>query len=183
MMTSNKQARIFTGVLYPDSKSYDYQVMLGVLADVFPEFAYVLHDQDVDSKGNLKKPHLHWLGRLENPTTIGGISLRTTLPAHDIEAGKSFKALVRYLVHLDDPDKVQYPVSAVTANFPLDKYLKGKETDAEKAAMLLQFIVETHCTSMLVLMDWALKNGCWDTLRRGGSLFRTCQAEMSQIER
>ena len=183
MMTSNKQARIFTGVLYPDSKSYDCQVMLGVLSDVFFEFAYVLHDQDVDAKGNFKKPHLHWLGRLENPTTIGGISLRTTLPAHDIEAGKSFKALVRYLVHLDDPDKVQYPVSAVTANFPLEKYMKGKETDAEKASKLLQFILETHCTSMIVLMDWAIKNDCWDALRRGGSLFRTCQAEMSQIER
>lgn len=182
MAASVKQYRIFTGVLYPDSKSYDYQVMLGVLSDVFPEFAYVLHDQDVDAKGDLKKPHVHWLGRLENPTTIGGVSLRTTLPAHDIEAGKSFKALVRYLVHKDDPDKFQYPVSAVTANFSLDKFMKGKETDAEKAGMLLQFIVETHCTSMIVLMDWAIKNNCWDALRRGGSLFRTCQAEMSQIE-
>ena len=180
---ANKQARIFTGVLYPDSKSYDYQVILGVLSDVFQEFAYILHDQDVDINGKPKKPHIHWLRRLENPTTIGGISLRTTIPAHDIEAGKSFKALVRYLVHLDDLDKAQYPVSAVTANFPLEKYLKEKETDSEKAAKLLQFIIESHCTSMLVLMDWALKNDCWDTLRRGGSLFRTCQAEMSQIER
>lgn len=182
-MADAKQCRIFTGVLYPDSESYDYQVILGVLADVFPEFAYILHDQDVDAKGNPKKSHVHWLGRLENPTTIGGISLRTTLPAHDIEAGKSFKALVRYLVHKDDPDKVQYPVSAVTANFALDKYMRGKENDAENAAKLLQYIIDTHCTSMLVLMDWALKNDCWDTLRRGGSLFRTCQAEVSQIER
>lgn len=183
-MSNAKQYRIFTGVLYPDSKSYDYQDMLKILGDVFDEFAFVSHDSDVDAAGNPKKVHTHWLGRLQNPTTIAGISLRTTLPAHDIEAGKSFKALVRYLIHLDDPDKAQYDPVSVTANFDLAKYLRnGKESDAEKAAKLLQFIMETHCTSMLVLMDWALKNDCWDALRRGGSLFRTCQAEMSQIER
>lgn len=181
---AEKQYRIFTGVLYPDSTSYNYEVMLQILEHTFEEFAYCLHDKDVNSEGQPKKAHLHWLGRLTNPTTISGISSRTTLPAHDIEGGKSFKALVRYLIHLDDPDKEQYPPEAITANFGLTKYLKsGKSDDAEKAAKLLGFIVETHCTSMLVLMDWALKNDCWDALRRGSSLFRTCQAEMSQIER
>ena len=182
-MGDSKQYRIFTGVLYPDSKSYDYRVILKVLGVTFDEFAYISHDADIDSDGKPKKVHVHWLGRLKNPTTIGGISFRTTLPAHDIEAGKSFKALVRYLIHEDDPDKAQYDASSVTANFDLTKYLcNGKVSDAEKAAKLLQFIIDTHCTSMLVLMDWALKNDCWDALRRGGSLFRVCQAEMSQIE-
>ena len=182
-MADVKQYRIFTGVLYPDSKSYDCRDMLKILGGVFDEFAYISHDADVDAAGHSKKVHIHWLGRLQNPTTIGGISLRTTLPAHDIEAGKSFKALVRYLVHLDDPDKAQYDPASVTSTFDLNKYLRNsKENDAEKAAKLLQFIIETHCTSMLVLMDWALRNDCWDALRRGGSLFRTCQAEMSQIE-
>lgn len=90
---------------------------------------------------------------------------------------------MRYLIHKDDPDKAQYDSSSVTANFDLSKYLcNGKDSDAEKAAKLLQFIIETRCTSMLVLMDWAIKNDCWDALRRGGSLFRTCQAEISQME-
>lgn len=92
-MGNSKQYRIFTGVLYPDSKSYDYQVILKVLGDTFDEFAYITHDADVDSEGKPKKVHVHWLGRLQNPTTIGGISLRTTLPAHDIEAGRVSRLL------------------------------------------------------------------------------------------
>lgn len=180
---AEKQYRIFTGVLYPDSTSYNCDIMLQILGNVFEEFACITHDADLDATGKPKKVHVHWLGRLTNPTTISGIASRTTLPSHDIEGGKSFKALVRYLVHLDDPDKAQYDPSAVIANFDLVKYFKsGKDSDSEKAAKLLQFIIDTHCTSMMVLMDWALKNDCWDALRRGGSLFRTCQAELSHIE-
>lgn len=178
-MANMQQYRIFTGVLYPDSKSYNYRDMLDVLADVFDEFAYITHDADVDAEGKPKKVHVHWLGRLQNPTTIGGVSLRTTLPAHDIEAGKSFKALVRYLVHLDDPDKAQYSPSAIVSNFDPCKYFRdSKQTDAQKAAQIFQFIVDTRCSDMTVLVDWALRNDCWDALRRGASLFRNVQAEM-----
>lgn len=184
MSVSASQYRVFTGTLYPDSTSYDCDVRLQVLKDTFPEFATCIHDRDVTSDGQLKKAHIHWVGRLKNATTISGIAARLALKPNEIEAGRSFKALVRYLIHLDDPDKAQYDSASIKATFAVDKYLKNpKEEDSEKAAKILGFIVETHCTSMMVLMDWCIKNGCWDCLRRGGSLFRNVQAELASMER
>ena len=53
--------RKFQGILYPDSESYRCDDVLNVLKSTFPEFAYILHDKDVDENGELKKPHIHWL--------------------------------------------------------------------------------------------------------------------------
>lgn len=49
--------RKYQGVLYPDSESYCCDDVLNILKSTFPEFAYILHDKDVDENGELKKPH------------------------------------------------------------------------------------------------------------------------------
>ena len=54
-MASRKMSRNFQGVIYPDSQSYDCQEVLSKLAQ-FSDFAYILHDQDVDENGELKSP-------------------------------------------------------------------------------------------------------------------------------
>ena len=56
---SDKQGRNFLGVLYPDSESYDCQKVLSRIKDTFVDFAYIVHDMDVNENGEIKKAHIH----------------------------------------------------------------------------------------------------------------------------
>ena len=47
---SDKQGRNFLGVLYPNSESYDCQKVLSRIEDTFVDFAYIVHDMDVNEK-------------------------------------------------------------------------------------------------------------------------------------
>ena len=68
-----KQDRKWELVLYPDSDSYDVSSVLADLAGVFDQWAYILHDSDVDADGNLKKPHYHFYGKSSDKITASGI--------------------------------------------------------------------------------------------------------------
>ena len=68
------KSRSFLGVLYPDSESYDCSAVLERLSCLFEEWAYILHDSDSDENGELKKAHIHWVGRLENATSLLAIA-------------------------------------------------------------------------------------------------------------
>lgn len=97
-----KQSRSYIAILYPDSESYDCDTVLSLLPEVFKEWAYILHDKDTDENGELKKPHYHVVGRLENPALISTVANKLCLPENHLEYCKSFRSSVRYLVHADE---------------------------------------------------------------------------------
>ena len=45
---ADKQSRIFLGVLYPDSTSYEVEKVISRLEDTFTDLAYITHDLDLD---------------------------------------------------------------------------------------------------------------------------------------
>ena len=71
---SDKQGRNFLGVLYPDSESYDCQKVLSRIEDTFVDFAYIVHDLDVNENGEVKKAHIHWCGKKSSPAPLSTIS-------------------------------------------------------------------------------------------------------------
>ena len=73
------KSRSFLGVLYPDSESYDCSAVLERLSCLFDEWAYIVHDSDSDENGELKKAHIHWIGRLENATSLLAVADRKHL--------------------------------------------------------------------------------------------------------
>ena len=93
---SEKQSRTFLGVLYPDSESYDCEKVLLRLQDTFEELSYITHDMDVDENGELKKPHIHWVGKRVQ-STLSTIANALGIPANNIEFCKNYKTSLRYL--------------------------------------------------------------------------------------
>lgn len=175
-MASEKKARNFLGVLYPDAENYVCEEVLARLDDVFSEWAYILHDSDVDDEGNPKKPHIHWVGKLENATSIQAISdgKHLGVPERDIEFCRNWKSSVRYLVHKDDSEKFQYVLDGIVTNIAseaLELLMAGRASEAYKVRMIRDYIYETHCTSVEQLMDWTLENGCWSEFRRSFSIW------------
>jgi hypothetical protein len=91
-------------------------------------YAFIYHDKD-DAK-----PHYHLLldfGRSYDTTRIP-----SWFPDHPgldhprmIEAVKSWTGSVQYLLHKNDPDKYQYPVSDIVANYDLtDDLVASRDT-------------------------------------------------------
>lgn len=69
-------------------------------------FAYILHDKDIHTE-----PHYHCVLKYEDAKTFGMIQKHFN-GAH-IEPAESMYKCCRYLIHLDDSDKYQYPASEV----------------------------------------------------------------------
>ena len=108
MTSEKKRSRNFGGVVYPDSESYDYEQVLIDGQNYFQEFAYILHDSDVDENGELKKPHIHWLGRRKNGVHLSTVAKVMGIEEHHIEMIRNWQGSVRYLTHIDYPEKFQY---------------------------------------------------------------------------
>ena len=167
--------RKYQGVLYPDSESYCCDDVLNILKSTFPEFAYILHDKDVDENGELKKPHIHWVGRLKAARYLSALADDLGIAENMIERCRSFDAFIRYLIHADDPDKFHYPLEAVISTFPINKFFRDDEEI--QAGRLADYIIDARCSSMSNAVRWALKNGCWGTLRRAGSIWSAVISE------
>lgn len=173
---AGKQDRKFCGVLYPDAENYNAKEVLAKLGTAFESWTFVLHDMDVTEDGEVKKAHYHWVGKLDNPTTPSSIANKLGIPENDVCFCKSWKAQVRYQIHADDPEKFQYPVEAVTANFNFLAFVrKGEEVG--RAASLFAVICERNIKSTKELTQWALENDCWSELRRGYAIWAAIMNE------
>lgn len=170
-----KKDRKYLGVLYPDSESYSCDEVISELKLTFPEFAYILHDSDVDENGELKKPHIHWVARLRAARTLSAIANDVGVPENMIERCRNFDSAVRYLIHFNDPDKFQYPLESIVSTFPLNKFFRDDEE--EQAIKISEYVIDCRCTSMSSLVKWSLGHGCWGTVRRAGTIWSSCIAE------
>lgn len=170
-----KQDRKYLGVLYPDSESYSCDEVIEELKKTFPQFAMILHDKDCDENGELKKPHIHWVGRFRAPRSLDAVADEIGVPSNMIERCRSFDAAIRYLIHADNPEKYHYPIDSVFSTFPLSQFFRDDEE--VQASKIITYIDEQNCCSVVSLVRWSLSNGCWGVLRSGGSLWTSCISE------
>ena len=86
----------------------------------------IMHDKDIDEKGELKTPHFHFVLALENRRSkeniLNDISTLLKIPLNCVSADdcKFIQGAIRYLVHYDNSDKYQYSVEDIKTND--DKY-------------------------------------------------------------
>lgn len=90
-------------------------------------YAYIYHDSDVDSDGNVKKKHLHFVA--EDRHTLKRWAEHFGLPENMIEICHNWRSANRYLIHIDDPEKAQYSAKNVFTNRPLryQSYLEDNQ--------------------------------------------------------
>lgn len=108
-MDKNKRERVFACIVYPDSSPSDWVDRLRdshVEALISP-----LHDKDVDSSGNPKKPHYHLMLRFPGKKSRDSVSslLDSVLGSNRLKTFQSVgstRGYARYLCHLDEPEDV-----------------------------------------------------------------------------
>lgn len=172
-MADAKKSKIFTGSLYPDAENYDCAKVLDTIKSKFKEWAFAAHDSDVNDDGELKKLHIHWVGR-GDPRTLSAVSKFLGIPEHDIEIGRNFNSLVRYLIHMDDPDKFQYSPDIVETNIAaVGRYFRNL-SEGQLVKDLASAKIER---TWYDLIQYAVENDCYDALRRNWGLIKLVQEE------
>jgi hypothetical protein len=81
------------------------------------EYAYILHDKDIDDKGKLKKPHYHVYLWFNSATDISQVATWFGIPENMIKKIKGRKKdVLKYLSHKNAPTKYQYDETEITTN-------------------------------------------------------------------
>lgn len=102
------KGRNWAFVLYPESMPKNWEEIISNTG--LPMAFSPLHDQDLDSTGESKKPHYHVICYYENATTSRAVKefvtdkLNGTIPIKL----ESMVGMYRYHLHLDNPEKHQY---------------------------------------------------------------------------
>ncbi len=151
------RTRSWTFILYPESCEKEWQSILDDL-----HMMYVispLHDKDINPTGEPKKPHWHILLLFDSvkdyeqvltiSQAVGG-----TIPQKCISA----RSLVRYMAHLDNPEKAQYNISEIVGRGGADVSDLLKPSNSERYELIdemIQYILDNNVNEYYELVMFA----------------------------
>lgn len=123
------RARYWTFLVYEDSAPENWRSILDDLHAPWVESPY--HDKDINPDGEPKKPHWHIMMYFEGKKSFEQMLdivnlLNSPLPQPVL----SSTGLVRYMIHLDNPEKFQYNLLDIVPHQGMDitKYFLPTET-------------------------------------------------------
>lgn len=156
---SNRSA-YFTFVAYPDSVPDNW-------SDIIDNYhiAWVcspLHDKDFNADGTPKKPHWHLMLAFDSvkaPEQAQMIAnaVRGTL----VQIAHSPRALVRYMIHMDNPEKAQYDKRDIRVHggYDLQDYLTtGNISKYDTLKAILAYVVEADIVEYEDLVIYCMYN-------------------------
>lgn len=166
-MPKNDRKHSFFILLYPDSTSYDINDVFFELRG-FKEYAYILHKPESDEL----KEHYHLFIHLDNACTCEAISKRLGIPVNHIKYVKSMRACLRYLSHVDYPEKIQYDFHDIICSKLLERDLYkcycDIESEQEIISNIYDFMVSlkndyNYSLALVELVKFVNLN-CYDTV-------------------
>ncbi|MCL2605572.1 MAG: replication protein [Defluviitaleaceae bacterium] len=155
-----KKTRNWAGVVYPESAPEGWQDML---RDTHVKsFISPLHDRDVDADGDLLKAHFHVVINTDGPITQKRANeiFEPLCGTKSAEYVMSLSGYVRYLAHMDNPEKAQYdPTEIIALNgADLTSILKNSQTDINKyIGEVMNFCVENQIYELSTLSHYAMR--------------------------
>ena len=166
--------RNWATVVYPESAKENWLETLQELKS--PVFVSPLHDRDINPSGEKKKEHYHVLFTFEGKKSKEQIKeITDSIGAVGQEPINSLRGYVRYLCHLDNPEKVRYNESDVLCFGGADySSIVGLATDRYKAFREMQsFVRENRIRSFADLADYAseCRNDWYRILCDSGTIF------------
>lgn len=182
-----QRTRNWTFVLYEDSAPHNWVDILDEEHLEWVESPW--HDRDVNADGDPKKKHKHILllfGGVKSYEQVKEITdnLNSPIPQRCHNA----KAMVRYMAHLDNPEKAQYSVSDIKAHGGVDLAELLRPSSSERYTLIgdmIKYIKDNKVTEFQDLMDYAFayEFDTWFPLLCDNSAFVVGQYIKSQRHR
>lgn len=115
------------------SKHCDYTLALSDLEQCeriiselpdFPIYAYIKHKPDSENGSD----HYHFYLHLNQPVSISNLAAKLDVPPNFVEWVRSKTKIIQYLVHKNNPEKLQYSDSDIITNNReyIDSFLNPK---------------------------------------------------------
>lgn len=166
----------WTCVIYPESLPENWRELLGEM--MIPWACSPLHDKDVNADGEAKKPHYHLLLSFRSVKTYEQVKEFTDkLNAPAPQECKDTRGLVRYFLHLDNPEKAHYERSQILAGGGFDVENALQATATEEEAILdemCEFIREHNVTEFFDFNDYVrTERKEWRTILRKNCFYLT----------
>ena len=185
------QDRKFVMMLYEDSETYDLEQVILRVTEYADEWSYIRHDKDVESvlKDGVEveekiKPHYHVCMRFPTPRIRSTVANNLGIAKNYIQrAENGWRAVNRYLIHLDHDDRYQYPYYDVASNFDYLEVADKKRTETDKVNSLIDFVVREKCYSVVKLGNFARENDLWDAYRRNYIIMKDIMFELKDETR
>lgn len=154
------RTRNWTIILYPESAPENWR---SILDDMHIEWIESpLHDQDLNATGELKKPHWHILlmfGGVKAYEQV--IELIEPLNCPIPQKCHNTRSMVRYMSHLDNPEKKGYDTSDIIGHGGADVSELLKASSSERYSLIremIEFIKSSDIIEYQDLMDYACEN-------------------------
>jgi hypothetical protein len=107
--------RLFTASVKPAWPKIKIDLLMKEMTGVAVIWA-INHDKDTNEEGEIIENHTHFVIEYETPRKISTLAKLLGCEPNFIILGKSKKALIRYLTHLDDSSKHRYDPEEVLTN-------------------------------------------------------------------
>lgn len=155
----SKRHLSWAAILYPESCVSNWR---DILDDLHIEWAESpLHDKDVNPTGELKKPHIHLAFTFPAVQTYEEVakiteSIGATIP----QPLKNLRGMIRYFIHLDNPEKYQYNRTDIKVHGGMDIsncFLNSSDRTIMIREMIA-FVRENNIMYFSDLFDYADQN-------------------------
>lgn len=163
---NNKRCRNIELIIYTKD-------MLDLKIDILEfnniDYAYILHDKDIDDNGNLKKPHYHLRIFHNTQKTITAWSDLLGVKNNEIQVLENKRRAIRYLIHLDSPNKYQYNMLDIVTNMGIiDNYFNEDKISEESSIVFIFDYIESIQGYIYLkeVKEYVLQNNYWSAYRR-----------------
>lgn len=155
----NQRSRNWSFIVYPESATKNWKQ---ILQDLYvPTVISPLHDKDVNPEGSPKKAHYHILLMFKGVKSYKQIlDITTSLNAPIPQIVHSAKGLVRYMAHLDNPEKAQYEIGDIEGLSGVDLTELLKPSSQDRYSMIremLQFINDNQIIEFEDILYYAMQ--------------------------
>lgn len=163
-LLQDKRIRTWNVLLYPDTEDYDFAEVLATIQLNANKY-YIQQHLAEDGK----KEHFHCVLHFENGKTKSALSKSIGVPERFLDETVDKRNSIRYLFHLDNPSKTQYPIdNCITNDLPtLKKYCTNVDEGLICCDMLDK--IDSGMT-FRELMRWSAENGYYSEFRRNFSI-------------
>lgn len=165
---TEKRTRNWMVIVYPDSAPENWETVLD--EHHISWCCSPLHDADKNADGTPKKPHWHVVLAFEGVKSYEQVKeLSDMLHAPIPQRIESIRGAVRYLAHMDNPEKAQYDKAAIRSfgGMEIADYLRTSEQMRGNVVRdICRWIQENDVTEMWTVMQYAMDNepDWWEAL-------------------
>lgn len=143
-------------IVYPESVLNNYRDILDDLHIQWVESP--LHEFDLNPDGETKKPHIHIVLSFEGKKSFDHVlDIAKSVNGSNPIKVESIRGYVRYLIHIDNPEKYQYPYQEIIGHggFDFEQYFSYSNKQRYRIiADMMDFIEQNHITEFVSFTNY-----------------------------